>query len=62
MNLEINQEEHGLLLGLLESRVEELHPEIRHTREREFKEHLKRELECLGALLQRIRTLAPAPT
>ena len=59
MNLELNQEEHGLLMALLESRVEELHPEIRHTREREFKDNLKRELDCLVALLQRVKGLAP---
>ena len=55
MKLELNEEEHRLLVGLLESRIEELHPEIRRSRERDFKEHLKHELDCLVIVLERLK-------
>jgi hypothetical protein len=55
MKLELNEEEYRLLVGLLESRIEELHPEIRRSRERDFKERLKHELDCLVAVRERLK-------
>ena len=55
MKLELNEEEYRLLVELLESRIEELHPEIRRSRERDFKEHLKHELDCLVIVLERLK-------
>ena len=60
MNLEISKEEHGLLLDLVDSRVSELHPEIRRSMEHEFKDRLKHELECMRGLLERLKTLEGA--
>jgi len=47
MNLELSKEEHVLLLDLVDSRVSELHPEIRRSMDHEFKDKLKRDLECM---------------
>ncbi len=55
MYLEMDEDEYGFLVGLLESRVTELHPEIRRSRDRQFKDGLKQELDCLTALLDRLR-------
>ena len=57
MNLELSKEEHGLLLALVDSRVSELHPEIRHSMRHEFKDALKHELECMQGLLKRLKSL-----
>jgi hypothetical protein len=59
MNLEIKEEEYNLLVDLLEARVEELHPEIRHSKDQDFKEHLKHDLHCLSDLLQRLKAATP---
>jgi hypothetical protein len=56
MNLEISKEELGYLLDLVDSRVSELHPEIRRSMEHEFKDKLKHELACMQGLLQRLKS------
>lgn len=59
MRLEIKEEEYDLLVDMLEARVEELHPEIRHSKDHDFKDHLKHDLRCLSELLQRLKACAP---
>lgn len=58
MVLELNQEEHELLLEVLESRRQELHPEIRHCMDHVYKDQLRRKLECCEALLGRLKKAA----
>ena len=55
MNLEISNEERDLLVTLIESRISELHPEIRRSREHEYKDELKQRLGQFEALLERIQ-------
>lgn len=55
MRLEISKEELGFLLDLVESRVSELHPEIRHSMAHEYKDKLRHELECMQGLLKRLK-------
>lgn len=55
MSLELTQEEHELLLEVLESRRKELHPEIRHCMDHTYKDALKRKLECCEGLLGRLQ-------
>ena len=57
MDLAINEEEHGLLVDLVQSRVSELHPEIRRCMDHNFKDGLKQELACFERLLERLRAL-----
>lgn len=57
MNMEISQEELGYVTHLVDSRVSELHPEIRHSMSSEFKDQLKHELDCLQGLLARLKVL-----
>lgn len=55
MALELNQEEHELLMEVLEGRRQELHPEIRHCMDHAYKETLRRKLECCESLLARLQ-------
>lgn len=55
MNLEFNEEERELLIELLESRTQELHPEIRRSMDHNYKDMLKHQLECYRALLERVK-------
>lgn len=57
MNLELDDKERELLTGVVERRVSELHPEIRRTMDHNYKDDLKRDLECLVALLERLKSL-----
>ena len=57
MTLDISQEERDLIVGLIESRISELHPEIRRSMDHEFKDELKHKLEQFEALLQRFKSL-----
>lgn len=58
MILELNREEHGYLVNLVESRVSELHPEIRRSMKPTYRDDLKHELECCKKLLTRLQELA----
>ncbi len=60
MNLEINHEERDLLVTVIESRISELHPEIRRSREHEYKDDLKKTLQQFESLLERIKSLGGA--
>jgi hypothetical protein len=55
MNLEFNQEERDLLQEVLESRVKELHPEIRRCMDHTYKDDLKKKLACYEGLLERLK-------
>lgn len=61
MNLDVNAEELRLLTDLVESRIRELHPEIRRSMETEYKERLKHELECWEGMQERLRKLVGRP-
>lgn len=54
MYLELNREELGECIQLIESRVRELHPEIRHCSERRYADELRQELELCMRLLHRL--------
>jgi len=60
VNLQINDEERMLLTDLVESRMRELHPEIRRSMDHEFTDRLKHELECFQALSERLKELVSA--
>ncbi len=49
MKLSIEKEERDLLVGLVESRISELHPEIRRSMDHTYKDELKQELERFEA-------------
>lgn len=57
MNLELNAEERDMLLSLVESRISELHPEIRRSMEHKYKDQLKVRLEQFEALRDRLKSL-----
>lgn len=60
MNLEIDRDDRDLLVGLVESRISELHPEIRRSMDHTYKDGLKQELERFTALLERLKSLGAA--
>jgi hypothetical protein len=57
LNLEISSEQRDLLVAVVDSRVSELHPEIRRCMDHSYKEALKRELEHYRTLLEQLRSL-----
>lgn len=54
MILELNKVERELLMNLVDSRIGELHPEIRRTMDFNYRDNLKRELHCYQNLLTRL--------
>ena len=50
----IDHEEHRLLMELVESRIQELVPEIRRCQNFEYQQQLKEELERLRRLVRRL--------
>jgi hypothetical protein len=59
MLLELNTEERGLVVGLLESRIREIHPEIRRSRDYKYHDGLKHDLEVLEGILNRLQESEP---
>lgn len=59
MKIDITQEEYELLVGLVESRVGELHPEIRRSRTYETRDELQHDLSVLRGLLERLQAQKP---
>jgi hypothetical protein len=55
MNLELNEEECGLLMEVLESRRQELHPEIRRCMDHDYKDMLNSKLKSCEMLLGRLK-------
>ncbi len=55
MLLEVTNDERELLAWLLQREIDELGPEIHHTRKREYREGLKAERHVLEALLERLQ-------
>jgi len=64
MVIDVNGEELDLLIGLVESRVRELHPTIRRSRVSTCTDSLKHDLAVLQRLEERLRQRPPleAPT
>ena len=58
MGLTISDEEHDLLLNILEHHHRELLNEIAHTDRREFKQGLRKNEQVLDSLVSRIRGAA----
>lgn len=56
MDLKLTEEERDLLTETLESRRKELHPEIHHCMDHNYKDMLRRKLECCETLLERLKT------
>jgi hypothetical protein len=57
MNFEINEEEQGLLLQLLESRIGELHAEIRRCMDHDFKDGLRHDFAVFEKLQSQLKSL-----
>jgi hypothetical protein len=57
MNLDLEREELRLLREMVESRVQELQPEIRRCQNYRYQQELKDEWECLRRLLVRLKDL-----
>ncbi len=55
MQLDITQEELGILIDLVESRSRELHPTIRRSRVHTVTDELKHDLEAVTALLEKLQ-------
>ena len=55
MQLELSQEEHGILIDLVESRARELHPTIRRSRVSSVTDELKHDLEAMTHLLEKLQ-------
>jgi Trp operon repressor len=55
---ELSEAEWTVVVELLERERADLHPEIRHTRTRSLREALRRRLELVEGLLDRVRPLA----
>ena len=55
MILELNEKERELLASLVDSRISELHPEIHHTMNFDYRDNLKNELQCYLNLLSRLQ-------
>lgn len=60
MNLEIDENDRELLVGLVERRMSELHPEIRRSMDHTYKDKLKQNLNRYEAILQRLKSLGAA--
>ena len=58
MQLEIDAHERTLLQEMLDSRLQELQPEIRRCRNFRYKQELKDECDCLRNLRDRIQKMA----
>lgn len=58
MNVELSTEELSLVLELIDSRLSELHPEIRRCRDRRFRDSLKEQWMVLRELQQRLSAMA----
>lgn len=58
MNVELSTQELSMVLELIDSRLSELHPEIRRCRDRQFRDSLKEQWMLLRELQQRLSTLA----
>jgi len=56
MILELTDEEHALMLNLLDREIAQLGPEIRHTDARDYREDLKHDRRVLLHLVQRLRS------
>lgn len=56
MQLEISEKEQQVLTELLESRVRDLHPTIRRSRVASVTDELKRDLEDIKRLLEKVRS------
>ncbi len=54
MFLELDSEQHRLLMGLVDARVREIPSEIRRCRDYRFHDELKHDLEVMRNLLQRL--------
>jgi hypothetical protein len=59
ITLELNDEQHRLVADLVEARIQELHPEIHHTRTFTYRDELKKELNTLRALQEMLLEAAP---
>lgn len=55
MDVNLSPEERDLLIEVLESRVKELHPEIRRSMDHNYKDMLNRKLECCQGLIERLK-------
>jgi len=56
MHIEINEEERGMLIGLLEREIGELGPEIHHTMTPKLHRELKEDKQIFKHLLDRLHT------
>jgi uncharacterized protein YjiS (DUF1127 family) len=61
MILELTEQERFALERMVEREVSDLGPEIHHTRTTDYRQDLKAEKRMLRELLQRLRTVEPAP-
>ena len=55
MNIDCSPEERDVLVSLLESRIREMHPTIRRSRNYQVHDELKHDLEVLEHLLGRLQ-------
>ncbi len=58
MTLQLTPQERDLLLDIIDSRIKELHPEIRRCQVSSYRDQLKEQLSCFESLLQRLKSLA----
>ncbi len=54
MFIELPSEERELMIGMVQSRLKQLVPEISHSVDREYRAYLKHERELLENLLRRL--------
>jgi hypothetical protein len=59
ITLELNDDQYRLVSEMVESRIRDLHPEIRHTRTYTYRDELRHELETLTALQEMLLEAAP---
>ncbi len=57
MKLDLNEEQLKILLDLLDSRIREIHPEIRRSRVHSFHDQLARDLEMLHELQEHLKKM-----
>jgi len=55
MMLELSSRERDVLIGLVESRIREIHPTIRRSRSYQVHDELKQDLEVLERLHERLQ-------
>ncbi len=60
MILDLTEEEHALMLSLLDREIAQLGPEIRRTDARDYREDLKHEKQVLLHLVERLRAAQTA--